>query len=205
MIKRLFDFVCALAGLFVLMPVIVVVAILIRRKLGSPVFFRQTRPGLHGKPFEMVKFRTMLDATDKHGNPLPDDQRMTPFGSFLRATSLDELPELPAQGRRHRDRDAGGRASQHHEDAKRQCDRVLIVVKSVQPADQRDDRHDQLDRVEYAALLAGFRICCHVCLNLSVGVRALLHRRAARAVARVAGQEGIEPPTCGFGDRRSAN
>lgn len=94
MIKRLFDFVCALAGLFVLMPVIVVVAILIRRKLGSPVFFRQTRPGLHGKPFEMVKFRTMLDATDKHGNPLPDDQRMTPFGSFLRATSLDELPEL---------------------------------------------------------------------------------------------------------------
>lgn len=94
MIKRLFDFICALLGLLVLLPVIVVVAILIHRKLGSPVFFRQTRPGLNGKPFEMVKFRTMLDATDKYGNPLPDDQRMTPFGSFLRATSLDELPEL---------------------------------------------------------------------------------------------------------------
>ena len=94
MIKRLLDFICALLGLLVLLPVIVVVAILIHRKLGSPVFFRQTRPGLNGKPFKMVKFRTMLDATDKHGNPLPDDQRMTPFGSFLRATSLDELPEL---------------------------------------------------------------------------------------------------------------
>lgn len=94
MIKRFFDILAAAAALVVLSPIIAIVALLIRRKLGSPVFFRQTRPGLHGKPFEMVKFRTMLDATDKHGNPLPDDQRMTPFGSFLRATSLDELPEL---------------------------------------------------------------------------------------------------------------
>lgn len=94
MIKRLFDFTCALLGLLVLFPVIVLVAILIQSKLGSPAFFRQTRPGLKGKPFEMVKFRTMLDATDKHGNLLPDDERMTPFGSFLRASSLDELPEL---------------------------------------------------------------------------------------------------------------
>lgn len=94
MIKRLFDVLASAFALVVLFPVIVVVAVLIHRKLGSPVFFRQTRPGLNGKPFEMVKFRTMLDATDKYGNPLPDDQRMTPFGSFLRATSLDELPEL---------------------------------------------------------------------------------------------------------------
>ena len=94
MLKRIFDVVASGIGLLVLSPVILVVAVLIHRKLGSPVLFRQTRPGLHGKPFEMVKFRTMLDATDKHGNPLPDDQRMTPFGSFLRATSLDELPEL---------------------------------------------------------------------------------------------------------------
>ncbi|PTB96357.1 sugar transferase [Marivirga lumbricoides] len=94
MLKRLFDVVAAGVGLLLLAPVIAVVAILIRSKLGSPVFFRQARPGLNGKPFKMVKFRTMLDATDKHGNPLPDDQRMTPFGSFLRATSLDELPEL---------------------------------------------------------------------------------------------------------------
>ncbi len=94
MIKRLFDVLASVIALVVFLPVLVIVATLIHRKLGSPVFFRQTRPGLYGKPFEMVKFRTMLDATDKHGNPLPDDQRMTPFGSFLRATSLDELPEL---------------------------------------------------------------------------------------------------------------
>lgn len=94
MIKRIFDVVASAIGLLFLLPIILVVAILVRRKLGSPVLFRQTRPGLHGKPFEMIKFRTMLDATDKDGNPLPDNQRMTPFGSFLRATSLDELPEL---------------------------------------------------------------------------------------------------------------
>lgn len=94
MLKRAVDLLLSAFSLTFLSPVIIATALLIRVKLGSPVFFRQTRPGLHGKPFEMVKFRTMLDATDKHGNPLPDDQRMTPFGSFLRATSLDELPEL---------------------------------------------------------------------------------------------------------------
>lgn len=94
MFKRLFDIIASGLGLLLLAPVVMVIAILIRRKLGSPVFFRQTRPGKDGKPFQMVKFRTMLDATDKHGNPLPDDQRMTPFGAFLRSTSLDELPEL---------------------------------------------------------------------------------------------------------------
>ena len=94
MLKRLFDVAAAGVGLLLLAPVIAVVAILIRSKLGSPVFFRQTRPGLHGKPFEMVKFRTMLDAHDENGNPLPDSERMTPFGRFLRSTSLDELPEL---------------------------------------------------------------------------------------------------------------
>lgn len=94
MIKRLMDLIIAFVGLLMLLPMILLVATLIHRKLGSPVLFRQTRPGLNGKPFEMIKFRTMLDATDKNGNLLPDDQRMTSLGSFLRATSLDELPEL---------------------------------------------------------------------------------------------------------------
>ncbi|MBB5322524.1 sugar transferase [Marinobacter oulmenensis] len=94
MIKRLFDVLCALFAIMLLFPVILVVGILIHRKLGSPILFRQTRPGKGGKPFLMIKFRTMLDAVDKQGNPLPDDQRMTAFGRFLRSTSLDELPEL---------------------------------------------------------------------------------------------------------------
>jgi len=93
-IKRSFDVVAASFALVLLLPVIAMVSLLIHRKLGSPVFFRQTRPGKNSKPFQMVKFRTMLDATDKDGNPLPDNQRMTPFGHFLRSTSLDELPEL---------------------------------------------------------------------------------------------------------------
>lgn len=92
--RRAFEFFLALIALVALAPVILMVGILIRRKLGAPIFFRQTRPGMNGKPFQMVKFRTMLDATDKLGNSLPDDQRMTPFGAFLRSTSLDELPEL---------------------------------------------------------------------------------------------------------------
>ncbi|WP_238538142.1 sugar transferase [Stutzerimonas stutzeri] len=92
--KRLFDVLASAFGLLLLSPIIVIVAWLIRRKLGSPVLFRQMRPGLHGKPFEMIKFRTMRDAVDAHSNPLPDSERMTPFGSFLRSTSLDELPEL---------------------------------------------------------------------------------------------------------------
>lgn len=94
MIKRIFDVLVSVVALLVLLPVMAAVALLIHRRLGSPVLFRQVRPGLDGKPFEMVKFRTMLDAVDKHGSPLPDDQRMTPFGSFLRSSSLDELPGL---------------------------------------------------------------------------------------------------------------
>jgi lipopolysaccharide/colanic/teichoic acid biosynthesis glycosyltransferase len=94
MIKRLFDIIASAIGLLLLAPVIAVVAFQIRRKLGSPVLFRQVRPGKDGQPFEMIKFRTMRDAIDKDGNPLPDSERMTPFGAFLRSTSLDELPEL---------------------------------------------------------------------------------------------------------------
>ena len=93
-VKRLFDFFASLCGLIVLFPIIALVAWKIRNNLGSPVLFRQTRPGLHGKPFEMVKFRTMKDAVDKDGAPLPDSERMTSFGVKLRNTSLDELPEL---------------------------------------------------------------------------------------------------------------
>jgi lipopolysaccharide/colanic/teichoic acid biosynthesis glycosyltransferase len=93
-IKRIFDVLVSTVVLIVLLPAIAVVALLIHRKLGSPVLFRQTRPGLHGKPFKMIKFRTMLDAVDAQGNPLPDSERMTPFGQFLRASSLDELPGL---------------------------------------------------------------------------------------------------------------
>ena len=92
--KRLFDLFASALGLLLLSPVIAVLAWQIRRKLGSPVLFRQTRPGLHGKPFQMVKFRTMRDAIGPDGQPLPDSERMTPFGSFLRSASLDELPEL---------------------------------------------------------------------------------------------------------------
>ncbi|UTH29869.1 sugar transferase [Ectopseudomonas hydrolytica] len=92
--KRILDIILASFGLILLAPVIGIVAVCIRRKLGSPVIFSQVRPGLHGKPFKMVKFRTMLDAFDAEGNPLPDSQRMTRFGSFLRSSSLDELPEL---------------------------------------------------------------------------------------------------------------
>ena len=94
MLKRIFDILAASLSLLLLSPVIFIVALQIRRKLGSPVFFKQTRPGVNGTPFEMVKFRTMLNASDEQGNPLPDDQRMTPFGSFLLSSSLDELPEL---------------------------------------------------------------------------------------------------------------
>ena len=92
--KRLFDFVAALLGLAVLALPLLLLALLIRRKLGSPVLFRQVRPGLHGQPFEMVKFRTMTDARGADGALLPDAQRLTLFGQFLRASSLDELPEL---------------------------------------------------------------------------------------------------------------
>jgi len=94
MIKRLFDLFASFFGLLVLSPVIAIVAFKIRKNLGSPVLFRQVRPGKGGKPFQMVKFRTMRDAVDAYGNPLPDSERLTPFGNWLRSTSLDELPEL---------------------------------------------------------------------------------------------------------------
>lgn len=92
--KRLFDFVCALLALLLFALPLLLLAWLIRRKLGSPVLFRQVRPGLHGQPFEMVKFRSMTDARDVQGALLPDAQRLTAFGRFLRASSLDELPGL---------------------------------------------------------------------------------------------------------------
>lgn len=94
MFKRFFDIIASLCALILLAPVIAVVAWNIRKKLGSPVLFRQIRPGLAGRPFEMIKFRTMRDALDGEGNPLADSERMTAFGSFLRSSSLDELPEL---------------------------------------------------------------------------------------------------------------
>lgn len=94
MVKRAVDIFASLFGLILLSPIILILSLCIRRKLGAPVLFRQIRPGMNGKPFEMVKFRTMRDALDAQGVPLPDDMRMTPFGSFLRASSLDELPEL---------------------------------------------------------------------------------------------------------------
>jgi len=92
--KRAIDLLISASALLLLSPVLLIVAFFIRRKLGSPVLFRQTRPGLGGQPFQMIKFRTMLDGKDESGNLLPDEERITPFGSFLRATSLDELPEL---------------------------------------------------------------------------------------------------------------
>lgn len=94
MFKRSFDVIASALGLILLAPIMLLLAWCIRRKLGSPVLFRQVRPGLNGKPFKMIKFRTMRDALDDEGRPLADDMRMTAFGSFLRATSLDELPEL---------------------------------------------------------------------------------------------------------------
>ncbi|PJG60163.1 sugar transferase [Aeromonas cavernicola] len=94
MMKRLFDFIVSFCALLLFSPVIALVAWKVRKNLGSPVLFRQTRPGIYGKPFEMVKFRTMKDATDVQGNILPDAERMTSFGNKLRSSSLDELPEL---------------------------------------------------------------------------------------------------------------
>lgn len=92
--KRLFDIVASASGLIFLSPVFLILIYLIRKNLGEPVFFTQERPGKDGKPFKMIKFRSMRDAVDKDGNPLPDSERLTPFGQKLRATSLDELPEL---------------------------------------------------------------------------------------------------------------
>jgi sugar transferase EpsL len=92
--KRLLDIVLSGVALIVLAPVLIALAALVRLKLGRPVLFRQTRPGLDGVPFEMIKFRTMTDQRDASGRLRPDDERLTPFGRFLRATSADELPEL---------------------------------------------------------------------------------------------------------------
>ena len=94
MIKRLLDIVIASTALILLSPVYLIVSRKVKKNLGSPVLFRQVRPGLNGKPFEMIKFRTMKDALDAEGKPLPDSERLTPFGKMLRATSLDEMPEL---------------------------------------------------------------------------------------------------------------
>jgi sugar transferase EpsL len=94
MTKRIFDIFLAASILVVLSPVLLVLAGMVRYFLGSPVLFRQTRPGLHGSPFQLVKFRTMTDAKDAEGHLLSDAERLTRFGRFLRSTSMDELPEL---------------------------------------------------------------------------------------------------------------
>ena len=92
--KRLLDIVVSATALLLLSPLLLYLAYLIRKNLGSPVLFQQIRPAQGGKPFKMIKFRTMRDAVDKQGKPLPDSERLTPFGQKLRASSLDELPEL---------------------------------------------------------------------------------------------------------------
>lgn len=92
--KRLFDLVLTIPGLLIIGPILLLLAIYIRIRLGTPVLFRQLRPGLNGKPFLLYKFRTMTSEVDNHGEPLPDTQRLTSFGQFLRSFSLDELPEL---------------------------------------------------------------------------------------------------------------
>ncbi len=92
--KRLFDLIVGAILLIVTAPLIAILALLIRWRLGRPVLFRQQRPGLYGRPFTIYKFRTMTDARDRDGNLLPDAERLTPFSRFLRSTSLDELPEL---------------------------------------------------------------------------------------------------------------
>ena len=92
--KRLVDILASFVGIILLTPVFLLVAFLIRKNLGSPVIFSQIRSGIDGKPFKMYKFRSMKNAIDTSGNPLPDAERLTPFGQKLRSTSLDELPEL---------------------------------------------------------------------------------------------------------------
>lgn len=93
-IKRLLDFILSLFAIIILSPVLLIVALLVRIKLGAPVIFKQKRPGLNEKIFTLYKFRTMTDAKDEQGNLLPDEIRLTKFGKLLRSTSLDELPEL---------------------------------------------------------------------------------------------------------------
>lgn len=92
--KRMFDLVVAAMGGLLLLPAMIVIALLVRMRLGSPIVFKQVRPGLHGKPFLLYKFRTMIDLRDANGVLLPDEARLSPFGVFLRKYSLDELPQL---------------------------------------------------------------------------------------------------------------
>ena len=94
LIKRSIDIVGSGIGLILISPILLIVALAIKFKLGSPIFFTQDRVGKDGKVFKMIKFRTMLNSFDKFGEPLPDEDRLTPFGKFLRSTSIDELPEL---------------------------------------------------------------------------------------------------------------
>lgn len=94
MLKRFLDIIIASIALILLLPLYAFVAYKVKKNLGSPVLFRQVRPGLHGRPFEMIKFRTMKDAIDANGQLLPDSERLTPFGRMLRSSSLDEMPEL---------------------------------------------------------------------------------------------------------------
>lgn len=94
MMKRLLDIIISLSALILLAPLYAVISYKVKKNLGSPILFKQTRPGLHAQPFDMIKFRTMKDATDASGNLLPDSMRMTAFGKMLRSSSLDELPEL---------------------------------------------------------------------------------------------------------------
>ena len=93
-VKRILDIILSLIALIIFSPLLISTAILVRFKLGSPIFFRQARPGKHEKIFHILKFRTMTDEKDKDGNLLPDEIRLTKFGQFLRSTSIDELPEL---------------------------------------------------------------------------------------------------------------
>ncbi|MCL0033826.1 sugar transferase [Thermodesulfovibrionales bacterium] len=93
-VKRFFDLAIAISSVIILSPLLVFIGLLVRMKIGSPVLFEQVRPGLHGKPFTVYKFRTMTDKRDEEGNLLPDKERLTSFGQFLRRTSIDELPGL---------------------------------------------------------------------------------------------------------------
>lgn len=93
-LKRLLDLLASGLAIVVLSPLLLAISLLVLLKLGRPIFYRQERPGLHGKPFGLIKFRSMLDAYDDEGNPLPNEERMTRFGQRLRSLSLDELPEL---------------------------------------------------------------------------------------------------------------
>lgn len=93
-LKRVIDVTGALVGLIVLSPILLIIAVVVYFKMGYPVFFRHKRPGLHGKPFELIKFRTMTNERDENGKLLPDSERLPAFGRFLRSTSMDELPEL---------------------------------------------------------------------------------------------------------------